>query len=126
MKNKVLTTIAAAAVAVGFALPSYAEGMMDSGKSFVGTSTALVIDIPEGVALNSLWYQPKKISKRLAVAFGDENGLGQRLAGFAIGIPTGIVWGVPAGAIYGGRHAWDAGWEKPFSTESYIVPESED
>lgn len=126
MKNKVLTTIAAAAVAVGFALPSYADGYMDSGKSFLGTTTALIIDEPEGVALNSLWYQPKKIQKRLAIAFGDEHGVLQNMAGFVLGVPTGVVWGVPAGAIYGGRHAWSVGWDKPFSTESYIVPESED
>ncbi|MBX9879279.1 MAG: hypothetical protein K2Y22_12540 [Candidatus Obscuribacterales bacterium] len=126
MKNKVLTTIAAAAIAAGFALPSYADGVVGSGMSYLGRTTALIIDEPEGVALNSLWYQPKKIQKRLAVAFGDEKGLFQNLAGFALGVPTGVVWGVPAGIIYGGRHAWSAGWDKPFSTESYIVPESED
>lgn len=125
MKNKVLTTIAAAAVLAGVALPSFA-GALDSGKSYLGRTTALVIDEPEGVALNSLWYQPKKIQKRLAVAFGDEKGVLQNMAAFVIGVPTGMVWGVPAGIIYGGRQAWSAGWEKPFSTESYIVPESED
>src|SRR5262249_25825174 len=117
----------AAAIAVGAALPSFADanGAVASGKSFLGLSTALVVDVPEGVGVNSLYYQPQKMAKRLIVAFGDEHGFFQHVAGIGMGWPAGLVWGVPAGIIYGGRHAWDAGWNKPFSTESYIVPESD-
>ena len=83
----------------------------------------MLIDTPEGVLYHSLWNCPKKTSHYLAESFGDENGLGQNLAGMVLGFPTGFLWGIPYGAIKGAKHGIGVGWEKPFSTESYLVME---
>jgi hypothetical protein len=120
MKNKLLISLAAVTVAIGgTALPSSAN----DAASFVGTMTALVIDIPQGMLVDSLWRSPRNFTHTLADNFGDEKGLQQNVVGALIGIPVGMVWGVPHGAIQGGRHAFSVGWDKPFSTESYIVSE---
>lgn len=120
MKNKVLVSLAAVAISLGgTALPSSAN----DAASFVGSMTALVIDVPQGALVESLYRSPKRVWHALAEHFGDEKGFQQNVAGAVLGIPVGMVWGVPYGAILGGRHAMDAGWEKPFSTESYIVSE---
>ncbi len=123
MKMKSLAMLAASVLCMGTAMPSYADGMLGGVASFFGSTTALIIDIPEGILVHSLWRTPKETSHILAEKFGDEKGLGQNLAGLALGVPTGFVWGIPLGAIHGGRHALDTGWEKPFSTESYLVSE---
>jgi hypothetical protein len=120
MKNKLLVSLAAVAIAIGGnALPSFAN----DASSFVGSMTSLVVDIPEGMLMDSLWWSPKKVWHSLADNFGDEKGFQQNVAGALLGIPVGMVWGIPHGAIMGGRHALSVGWEKPFSTESYIVSE---
>ncbi len=120
-----LVALAASLLCLGAAAPAFADGngMMQEGSSFLGSSTAVVIDIPEGMVVHSLWYTPKTTSHTLAIDFGDEHGLGQRLAGLALGCPVGFLWGIPLGAIHGGRHALSTGWDKPFSTEAYIVNE---
>jgi hypothetical protein len=120
MKNRILVSLAAVAVSIGgLALPSSAN----DASSFVGSMTALVIDIPQGMLVDSLWRSPKHFTHSLADNFGDEKGFQQNVVGALIGIPFGMVWGVPHGAIQGGRHALSVGWDKPFSTESYIVSE---
>ncbi len=123
MKNKLTAFVCGSILTLGMALPSLADckGMCGDMKSYFGSTTAFVVDVPEGVLLDSLWRSPVKVSRSLADKFGDPNGLSQRLAGAAIGIPVGIVWGVPHGAICGGRQALSAGWDEPFSTSSYIV-----
>jgi len=100
-------------------LPSTANDLVSVG----GTSTALVVDVPEGMVVDSLYRSPMHMTRSLAEAFGDEKGFEQTVVGALIGIPVGVVWGIPHGAIQGGRHAYSVGWEKPFSTESYIVSE---
>ncbi len=119
MKNKLLISLAAVAIACGGTLPV----MANDAASFVGSTTALVIDVPEGAVLGSLYRSPKRATHALAEAFGDEKGFEQVVVGALIGIPFGMVWGIPTGAIQGGRHAYSVGWDKPFSTESYIVSE---
>lgn len=124
MKNKAIAFLAAGAIFLGVASPSFAEGgALGSVGSFFGAVTATIIDIPEGMIIDSLYRSPKKTWHNLAEAFGDEKGFQQNVAGAAIGIPVGFAWGIPSGAIRGGKHGWGTGWEKPFSTESYIVSE---
>ncbi len=125
MKNKTLAMITAGMLSLGVALPSLAadDSPLGSVGSLLGAVTAGIIDIPEGTAVYSLWRCPKTTQRYLAEKFGDEHGLGQNLAAFVLGVPTGMVWGVPYGAIMGGKHAFTVGWEKPFSTESYLVTE---
>jgi hypothetical protein len=122
MKNKMLIlAIAGAAFAVA---PAFANGgPVSSVGSLLGSTTALVVDVPEGVLVDSLYYVPHKTVKSLASAFGDEHGLLQNVVGMTIGIPVGVTWGIPYGALHGAKHALGTGWDKPFSTESYIVTE---
>lgn len=123
MKNKPVMLLAACVISLGSALPSYADGPLGDIGSLFGAVTAAIIDIPEGILVDSLYRMPLKATKALADQFGDENGFQQNVAGAALGIPAGFLWGIPYGAIHGGRHALTVGWEKPFSTESYLVTE---
>jgi hypothetical protein len=130
MKNKTaLTLLTSLALALGFSAPSFA-GVGDDVKGSAGVATAFVVDVPEGMVVDSLYRCPKKCWHSLAVAFGDNPSsdfglcyLGQQLMGITVGIPVGVVWGIPYGALHGAKHAASSGWDKPFSTESYIVTE---
>lgn len=123
MKNKPLMLLLAAALSAGMALPSYADGKLGDVGSFFGSVTATVFDIPEGILVDSLYRMPLKTTRILAEKFGDEKGFQQNVAGAVLGIPVGFLWGIPYGAIHGARHGMTVGWDKPFSTESYIVTE---
>jgi hypothetical protein len=112
-----LAILATAAVSA----PSFADGILGTTKSVAGSGTAMLVDVPEGLVVDSLVKCPCKASKSLAAAFGDENGWKQRIVGAVFGIPSGAVFGVPYGAIKGGKHAASVGWDKPFSSESFIV-----
>jgi hypothetical protein len=101
--------------------PSFADGVLGTGKSLAGCGTAMLVDVPEGIVVDSMVKCPVKASKSLAAAFGDENGWKQKIVGSVFGVPAGAVFGVPYGAIKGGRHAASVGWDKPFSGESFIV-----
>jgi hypothetical protein len=124
MKNKTLSLLVAGAIALGMSAPAFADGgPVDDVVKLMGVTTATIIDVPEGVVLDSLWRVPYKCQRTLAEHFGDSKGLGQNVAGFVLGVPVGVVWGVPYGALHGAKHAFSKGWEKPFSTESYVVTE---
>jgi hypothetical protein len=123
MKKNLCAMLVAGAIATGVAAPALADGPLSSGASLLGSSTAVVIDTPEGLLYHSLWNCPKATSHYLAEAFGDENGFGQVAVGLLLGVPTGAIWGVPYGAIMGAKHGWTTGWEKPFSMESFNVTE---
>lgn len=125
MKNKLLALLAAGLMAMSTTAPAFADDSTPLGAvgCLLGATSALIIDVPEGILYHSLWNCPLKTTQYLAEAFGDKNGLGQNLAGAVLGIPTGFVWGIPYGAIMGGKHGIVTGWDKPFSTESYIVTE---
>ncbi len=111
-----------ALASLSFACPSFADGgVMGAGKSYLGSATALFIDVPEGALVNSVYKCPMKASHSLAGAFGDENGWKQRIVGTCIGVPCGAVFGVPYGVVKGGQHALSVGWEKPFSVDSFVV-----
>jgi len=124
MKKQLLLALAACSISVGAASPSFAGAMADVAGVF-GSTTAAIVDCPEGILVDSLWRCPKKSTHSLAEAFGDEKGLGQNVVGAMIGIPYGVVVGIPVGAIQGVHHGLTSGWEKPFSTESFLVPEDE-
>lgn len=94
--------------------------MGDAG-SLLGSTAATIVDVPEGILYDALWRMPMKTWHALADRFGDEHGLQQNVAGAVIGIPVGFLWGIPEGAIRGGRHGMTSGWEKPFSTDSFLV-----
>jgi hypothetical protein len=117
MKNKLILSVMAAALSLSVVLPALAEG---PGSVF-GSVSAFTVDVPEGVIVDSLYNAPHAASKALAVAFGDEHGLLQNAVGVTIGVPVGVVWGIPYGALHGAKHGIGAGWDKPFSTDSYIV-----
>jgi hypothetical protein len=124
MKRQLLLVLAACSVAVGFVRPASA-GVMGDVAGVCGATTAVVVDTPEGILLDSLWRSPNHYRHSLAEAFGDEKGLGQNVAGAVLGIPYGVVVGIPVGAIQGCRHGWTSGLDKPFSGESFWVPEDE-
>ena len=125
MKKQFLLLLSASALAIGMATPSNAENALNSVGSFFGSVTATIIDVPEGIVVDSLYRVPKKTWHYLADKFGNENGGEQNIAGAMLGIPAGFVMGIPYGAIHGGKHGWSTGWEKPFSTESYLVPDDD-
>lgn len=116
--------LVAGALTLGMAAPSFADDdPVDNMVKFMGVTTATVIDVPQGIVVDSLFRVPYKCQRTLAEHFGDEKGLGQNLAGIVLGVPVGFLWGIPYGALHGAKHAFSKGWEKPFSTESYIVTE---
>lgn len=124
MKNKSIILSLASLLAIGTSLPSQADdNALGSIASFFGSTTATVVDVPEGVLLYSLWRTPLRWQRTLAEHFGDEKGFQQNVAAFVLGVPTGMVWGVGEGALRGAKHGMGTGWEKPFSTESFIVSE---
>ena len=125
MKKKVLALLAASAIAMSTTAPAVADDSTPLGAvgCLFGATSAVIIDVPEGILWHSLWNCPLKTTQYLAETFGDSNGLGQNLVGAAFGIPAGFLWGIPYGAIAGGRHGMTVGWDKPFSTESYLVME---
>jgi len=81
----------------------------------------MIIDVPQGILVDALWRVPLKTQRALAEKFGDEKGFEQNVVATMIGVPVGMVWGVPEGALRGAKHGLGSGWEKPFSTESFIV-----
>lgn len=124
MKKSVLLAIASL-LAVGSATPSYANDAVNSVASLLGSTAATIVGVPEGIIVDSLWRMPMKTWHSLADSFGDEHGFQQNVAGAVIGVPVGFLWGIPEGAIRGGRHGMTVGWEKPFSTESFLCLEDE-
>lgn len=127
MRKLALVLSLASAMAVGVNAPSYADGGgLGSIASFFGSVTATAFDVPTAVVVDSLWRVPLKTEHSLAEAFGDEKGFQQNVAATLIGVPVGMVWGVPAGALRGAKHGLGTGWEKPFSTESFLVGMGDD
>lgn len=125
MKKSIVLTIASL-IAIGTATPSYANDAVNNVASFIGSTAAMIVDVPQGILVDSLWHMPMKTQHALAEKFGDENGLEQNVVGAIIGIPVGMVWGVPEGALRGAKHGLSTGWEKPFSTDSFLVVQYED
>jgi len=123
--NKFALLTVAALVAMGTATPSYANGAVNDVASFVGSTAATIVGVPEGIVVDSLWRMPLKTWHTLADKFGDDKGFQQNVAGAFIGIPVGFVWGIPEGAIRGARHGMTEGWEKPFSTDSFLCIQDE-
>ena len=122
MNKKSILLSLAAAFSLTTALPSYAgDSALGDIASFFGSSAAVVLDVPQGILVDSLWRVPRKTQRTLAEHFGDEKGFQQNVAATVLGVPFGVVWGIPAGALRGAKHGMDKGWEKPFSTESFIV-----
>jgi hypothetical protein len=119
MKSRSLSVAALALVALASSAPAFADGGGIMGA--VGAPVAFLIDVPEGVVVDSAVKCPYKFSTGLAGAFGDENGWKQIIVGTVIGVPSGFLFGIPYGAVAGGRHGLTVGWDKPFSAESFIV-----
>jgi hypothetical protein len=126
-KKTVLSLLTTAAIAVGFSAPALADG---GPMGFAGATAGFLVDVPEGIVVDSLYRMPKKCWHGLAVAFGDNPSsdfglcyLGQQAMGIFVGIPFGVVWGIPYGAIHGAKHGIGSGWDKPFSGESFCVSE---
>ena len=118
---KTNSLILSALVCIGLAAPAMADGMAAKGKSALGSSTAFVVDVPEGMVVDSTVKCPVKCTRSLAEAFGDEKGWKQKIVGTLFGVPSGAVFGVPYGCVAGGKHALSTGWDKPFSKESFVV-----
>jgi len=110
---------------LGTATPSLANDAVNSVASFAGSTAATIVGVPEGILVDSLWRMPLKTTHALADRFGDEKGFQQNVVGAVLGIPVGFLWGIPEGAIRGGRHGMSEGWEKPFSTDSFLCIQEE-
>ena len=121
MKTK--TLILSAVACIGMAVPAFADGGGPMGVA--GVTTAMLVDVPEGIVVNSAAKCPIRASQGLAEAFGDAKGWKQQIVGAVIGIPTGAVWGVPYGFMSGARNAMSKGWDKPFSSDSFVVVNEE-
>jgi len=117
-KTAVLLAIFAA---MGMGSASFADGAMGTGKSIAGATTAMIVDVPQGIIVNTAYKCPHKARKSLAETFGDENGWKQNIVGAVIGWPCGVAFGVPYGLIKGGQHAASVGWDEPFSKDSFVV-----
>jgi len=125
-KKTALTLLTSAALAFGVSAPSFADG--GGAKGALGATAGFIVDVPEGMVIDGLYRVPKKCWHGLAVAFGDNSDfglcyIGQQLVGITVGIPFGVCWGVPYGAIHGAKHGIGTGWDKPFSSDSFIVSE---
>jgi hypothetical protein len=125
MKNSIVLTVASM-ITLGAAPPCFANDAVNSMASFAGSAAATVVTTPQAMVVDSLWHQPRKAWHGLATAFGDEKGFQQNVAGAVIGIPFGVVWGIPTGFLRGAKHGMGVGWEKPFSTESFLVLKYDD
>jgi hypothetical protein len=110
----------AAMMAVATVTPSYANDAVNGVASWAGSTCATIVDVPQGIIVDSLWRMPLKMWHSIAAGCGDEHGFQQNVAGAVIGIPVGFLWGIPEGAIRGGHHGMTTGWEKPFSTDSFV------
>jgi hypothetical protein len=120
--KKIVMLSALAAIVGGSLMPALAsEGPVGA----VGAGVAMIVDAPEGMVVDSVYGCPKKASKGLAEAFGDENGWKQQIVGAVIGVPVGFVFGMPYGFCHGLHHAWNEGYEKPFSVSSFVVCDSD-
>jgi hypothetical protein len=120
MKNSVVLTLASM-LAIGTATPSLANEATNNFASFLGSTAAMLVDVPQGILVDSLWHMPVRTTHKLATAFGDEKGFEQNVVGAMLGIPFGVVYGIPEGALRGAKHGLGSGWEKPFSTDSFLV-----
>lgn len=125
MKKSVLLTIASL-LAFGTVAPANANEATNNFASFLGSTTAMIVDVPQGILVDSLWHMPLRTQRALAEKFGDEKGFQQNVVGALIGFPVGMVWGIPEGALRGAKHGIGSGWEKPFSTDSFLVVQYED
>lgn len=129
MKKKLLALMTAGILAASITAPAMADDSTPLGAvgSLLGSTTATIVDVPEGILYHSLYNCPLKTTQYLVEAFGGGATGGARfdqlVVSSVIGIPVGFLWGIPYGAIRGGTHGMTSGWEKPFSTESYIVIE---
>jgi len=127
MRKTALFLSIASALTLGVNVPSFAgDSGLGSIASFFGSTTAVVFDVPTAMVIDSLYRVPLKTERGLAEAFGDEKGFEQNVVGTVIGVPVGMVWGVPAGILRGAKHGLGTGWEKPFSTESFLVGMGDD
>jgi hypothetical protein len=124
MKKSVLFAIASL-IALGTATPSFANDAVNGVASVLGSTAATIVDVPQGIIVDSLWRMPLKTWHTLADKFGDDKGFQQNVCGAVIGIPVGFLWGIPEGAIRGGHHGMTTGWEKPFSTDSFLCLQEE-
>lgn len=121
MKKKSVLLSLACVLSMSATPAMAADNALGSIASFFGSATALVIDVPQGIIVDSLWRVPLATQRTLAEHFGDEKGFQQNVAATVLGVPYGVVVGVPRGALRGAKHGLGTGWEKPFSTESFIV-----
>jgi len=127
MKKTALVLALASAMTLGINAPSFAgDNGLGSIASFFGSVSAVTFDVPTGMVVDSLYRVPLKTEHSLASAFGDEKGFQENVAAIVIGIPVGMVWGVPAGFLRGAKHGMGTGWEKPFSTDSFLVGMGDD
>jgi hypothetical protein len=127
MRKTALLLTVACAMTLGINAPSFAaDNGLGSIASFFGSVTAVTVDVPEAMVVDTLWRSPLKAEHGLAEAFGDEKGFQQNVVGTIIGVPVGMVWGVPAGFLRGAKHGMGTGWEKPFSTDSFLVGMGDD
>lgn len=124
MKKSVLLSLAALLVA-GVTTPCYANDVVNGVASLCGSTAATIVGVPEGILVDSLWRMPLKTWHAIADKCGDEHGFQQNVVGAAVGIPVGFLWGIPEGAIRGGHHGMTTGWEKPFSTDSFLCIQEE-
>jgi hypothetical protein len=124
MKNLVLS-VSAAAVIVG-GLFTGSPALADDGPvGALGAGAATLTAAPTGMVIDSLYTCPVACSKSLAGTFGDENGWKQQIVGAVIGVPVGVVFGAPIGFCRGMHHAWNEGYDKPFSLGSFVALDSD-
>lgn len=123
MRKTALLLSVASALAFGAMTPTFAADDKGLGSiaSFFGSVTAVCFDVPTAMVVDTFWRVPLKTEHALAGKFGDEKGFQTNVAATVIGVPVGMVWGVPTGFLRGAKHGMGTGWEKPFSTESFLV-----
>jgi hypothetical protein len=126
MKKSLLMALASAITLSTAAPVMAADSPMGSVASFFGSVTAAAITTPQAMVVDTLYWMPLRKQRSLAAHFGDDKGWQQNIVATVIGVPWGMVWGVPTGFLRGAKHGLGVGWEKPFSTESFVVINNEE
>jgi hypothetical protein len=128
--KKLATSFMLASALVGaMVLPTFAANTATSSDDtfqnivffpvrVVGSSVGFVMGVPLGAVKDGV-KGAQMGTKWVAGKLGNEDGTYQTVAGAILGAPFGILGGGAYGTFDGGWHGIVAGYEKPFSKDSF-------
>lgn len=116
------STIVGAVVAPSFASDDTFRDIVFFPVRVVGSATGIVIGVPEGAVKDGV-KGAMMATKWMADKLGDEDGTYQTWGGAILAAPFGVVGGAAYGTFDGAVHGMKAGYEKPFSKDSFTFKE---